>query len=182
MPRAAKPATLPPLAPGHLVLIAAALAPLVAARALVEFSSGAWGWGLDYGRYLAPGWRWGPWLAALVLVIIAVLPPVRDTIARRLRALGTRPAALAAIVALACGAFCFAFPDLTYFTGDFALRRSAVVGIADFDRLFPQASALDRVLHLVLPRTLLSWTGLKTEMIASAQGAVNAAVFGALAV
>jgi len=182
MPRAAKPATVPPIAPRHVALLTVALALLIAVRVLVEFRSGAWCWGLDYGRYLSPRWRWGPWLAALVFVIAATLPPVRAAIARGVRGFATRPAPIVAIVALACGALCFAFPDLTHFTGDFALRRSAIVGITDFDRLFPQASALDRFLHLVLPRTVIASTGLHAGTIASTQGAVNAALFGALAV
>src|SRR5262245_5162594 len=163
-------------------VLASSLAVLAAARILTEFLPGAWCWGLDYGRFLSPAWRWGPWLVTLALVIAASLAPGRRALPRLLRPFEKRPAATIAVVAVACGVACFALPDLTYFTGDFALRRSAVVGVTDFDRLFPQASALDRFLHWVLPRAIASATFIPEGIIASAQGAVSAALFAALAV
>lgn len=162
-------------------ILASTLAAVVAARMLPELLPGAWCWGLDYGRFLSPAWRWGPWLATLVLVGAVSFPPGRSALALLVRPLAIRPVASTALIALACGAACFAFPDLTYFTGDFALRRSAVVGVTDFDRLFPQASAFDRFLHWVLPRAVASATAFSPGAIASAQGALSAALFGALA-
>lgn len=165
----------------HTTILAVAIALLVILRMVFEWSPGAWCWGLDYPRYLSPAWRWGPWAAALALVMVASVPPARVALTRRLRPLANRPLAIAALVALTCGAICLAFPELTYFTGDFQLRRSAVADITAFDRLFPQASALDRFLHWVLPRTLASATGLPVGILARIQGAVSAAAFGALA-
>jgi tetratricopeptide repeat protein len=165
----------------HTAFLASTVALFVVARTVLEWSPGARCWGLDYARYLSPAWRWAPWGVALALVTVASVPPARVALTRRLRPLANRPLAIAALVAFTCGAVCLAFPELTRFTGDFALRRSAVDGIADFDRLFPQASALDRFLHWVLPRATASATGLPLGMVARAQGAVSAAVFGALA-
>ena len=139
-------------------------------------------WGLDYPRDLGPAWRFGPWLAVLALTLLAAVPGRRAAAARRLAWLHDRPVESAILAALACGALCLAFPDLTLFTGDAVLRRSAVSGVADFDRLFPQAMPLDRLLHLVVPRALMSWTGASPETLASGLGVVEAAAFGALAV
>jgi hypothetical protein len=120
-------------------------------------------------------------MLAALLAIVAAVPPVRAALARGFRPLAARPTAGLVLAALVCGAVCFAIPDLTYFTGDTALRRSAIVGITDFGRLFPQASPLDRFLHSVLPRTLMTWTALPVGIVVSAQGALTAALFTAAA-
>lgn len=163
------------------VVLAAALALLVLARLLAELGSGAAAWGLDYARYLGPEWRFGPWIVVLAISALAALPAARAATRRALRPIATSPAATYVVAALACGTLCYALPDRTYFTGDFALRRSAVAGITSFDRLFPQAMPLDRILHLEVPRALRAWTGLPIEAIAGAFGAIEAGLFGALA-
>src|SRR5262245_31966996 len=141
-------------------VLAMVLVAFVLVRILLESFPGAWCWGLDYGRYLAASWRWGPWLATPALALAASLPPVRRALGPRVKSIVSWPAGSTLLAAVLCGALCYSFPDLTYFTGDFALRRSSVVGITEFQRLFPQASALDRFLHSVLPRVWISWSGL----------------------
>jgi hypothetical protein len=162
--------------------LAAALALVVLARLLLELRGDAWFWGLDYARYLAPGWRSGPWVIALAATVLAAIPPVRRIFVRFFGPIAEWPAGTYALTALAAAALCFTFPDLTLFTGDFTLRRSAVAGVTDFDRLFPQAMPLDRLAHWVVPRALRSWTGLPVDTIASVIGAIEAGVFGSLAV
>jgi hypothetical protein len=174
---AARPAPTAP--PGSFAwALGGALAALIALRFLAELRTDARFWGLDYARFLAPGLRFGPWVAALIAVLLASIPSVRSGVARGVGRIGGGHV----LAALICGALCLACPDLILFTGDFALRRSAIAGLTRFDRLFPQATQLDRLVHLVVPQALRSWTGLSVETVASATGVIEAMIFGALSV
>jgi len=162
--------------------LGAALIALILLRWGAEAAADRTWWGLDFARFLHPAARVGPWIAALLAMAFAAHPRVARADRRRARWHEAWPAAPAVIAALVVAGLCLAFPERTFFTGDFALRRSAVVGLADFDKLFPQAMPLDRFFHLTLPRAIQAGTGLSVETVALAGGALRAAAFAALAV
>jgi tetratricopeptide repeat protein len=160
----------------------AALAVLLALRAALVFVPSMWSWSVNLGRFVHPALTWSLWAAAA----LALLPPV----ARRAAPLWTwigglierAPRRAALLAAFTTAALAWATPDQVRFVGDFILRQGTVE-VADRPALlFPQALPLDVLLHYGLPRALGDAALLDANGAARVLGAIEAGIFGALAV
>ena len=132
-------------------------------------------WGLDTLRHLPP-----PWAAGLALLgAIGFLPVVGPALGRASGRLGTawERAGLRcdAALAAAAGALLFSFPDPTRFVGDADARVAPLFTAAPTSRVFPQATALDRLLNIEAPRALVR-LGLDPELAARAMPALIGAM------
>jgi tetratricopeptide (TPR) repeat protein len=155
------------------------LAALALARALLAVAPGAWGWGLDLQRHLAPALGWSLW----ALSALALVPAVGDALARVAAPMGRptragRPWATAG-AALAAAALVLLLPDRTWFLGDFQLRQRAIEqGL--FQAVLPMSLPLDGLLHYHLPRWMQERAGLPPALYARGLGALEAALLAAL--
>ena len=150
------------------------LAGLAAAYAVCALSPSMWVWGLVAMRYVPAlaGWlTWAAFALALVPAIGARAAPacerIGDWLARRPAALVAAPLFGAALV--------WMLPDRTLFLGDFAMRSGTVLTGTDPVRLFPQAMALDLLVHVRLPETLIRF-GWTTQLALRTLGALGAAL------
>jgi tetratricopeptide (TPR) repeat protein len=157
-----------------------ALGVAVALRAAASRSAGMWAWGLNDARFLPPALGASFALACALALVPAIARPISLAIERIANHLGARGALLAG--AIATGGLVALFPDETQFTGDFALRRSALEGHGSPAGLFPQALPLDLFTHITLPRWLAHASGMSAGSAERWLGVLKAALLGALAV
>ena len=154
---------------------------LVAARAALAFVPTMHLWSLNHQRFLGLAWAWLPWgLAALALLpaIARRALPALEWPGNRI-ARGDWPAWLAAMALAA--ALVGLLPDRVRFVGDFLLRQGTVEEAEKPSVIFPQALPFDVLLHYRLP-LMLERAGL-TDANGAARllGAIEAALFAALA-
>ena len=154
------------------LLLGLALIPGLYGAALLV--PGSWMWGVDALRFLGP-WGWGSAVAgcAATLVLLLAQRP------RRLEVAIGPPRAIAAGVLAAL--LVLLLPDRTLFVGDAVLRVNAVTTGARPDVFFPQAHALDILLHWVVPRALYERWNVDPVLWHRLLGAAEAAVLAALA-
>jgi hypothetical protein len=155
---------------------------LALARAAYGFAPTMWGWGFDLLRFTAPvpGWTlWG-------LATLALMPPFARLGYRGLAALGRqfdrRVTQVYALAAVLGAALAWAFPDRVRFVGDYLLRFGTAERALKPSALFPQALPLDVLLHYQVPRWLDDALKVDVNTSARALGALECALFAALAV
>jgi len=158
------------------------LALLAAGRAAASLAHDMTWWGLDAQRFLPPLSGGLPWLV-MTLALLPVLGAALAPAASRLGdSLVRHPRGAAAIAALLSAAVVLALPDQTIYVGDFAMRSGTILTARDPERLFPQAMALDLLVHVRLPQYLITQLGWTVQMALRGLGALGAAVLALAAV
>src|SRR5689334_1325859 len=177
-------------------------------RAALVSLPGTAGWALAQQRFLSPALGWGSWalLAAIVLgaLLMRRAPRAAPTAASqpaltsapvsrpattpgppRLATappppLAPAPPVLHLVLAGLAGALLvLALPDRAWFLGDFLLRQGP--SAAAFDRMFPQALPLDRLIHgLIAPAIAHGDPGV-ANLFGRVLGALEAGALAALA-
>jgi hypothetical protein len=133
-------------------------------------------WGLDTLRHVP--------VAALVAILVVAaagfVPRIAQMIERALDAVGATWERMGAwadlMVAAASGLALFALEDTTRFTGDFEPRLAQLMAHTPFERMFPQAAVLDRLLNMALARFVMS-LGLLAAPALQIVGAAVGALF-----
>jgi hypothetical protein len=157
-----------PGSPLRVTLVFLALARLIALLHPSMFA-----WGLNAGRFVAPPAAGALWLALALPLIPSIgrrLDAALDSLVAFLAGHGVSPALAAAAAA---AALVLAFPDHTWFVGDFVLREGIVHETNGFRQMFPQTQPLDVLLHWSLPRALLA-RGIDPNLTARVLGALEA--------
>jgi tetratricopeptide (TPR) repeat protein len=162
--------------------LAAVLAALALARGALAFAPSMWLWGLNVLAFVDPLPGWALWaLGTLALVpalarrVVPALDRAGDTIADRPALAG---AALGAVLAITV----LALPDRIHLVGDYLLRLGTASGQIPTDTVFPQALPLDLAFHYTVPSVVARALGTDPNDVSRAIGAIEAALFGALAV
>jgi len=159
-----------------------ALAMLALTRVVLASAHGTWAWSLDTLRFTP-----APALAIWALLALALIPAVARRGSGPLAAAGDtitrRPWLAAAGLALVAAALVWLHPDRTGWIGDAVIRKGAVedaggIGVT----LFPQASRLDLLLHLHLPRALADAGRITPAGAVRVIDAFEAGLLGVLAV
>jgi hypothetical protein len=178
--RAAEPAPVPAAERAAWILAAALLA-LALARGALAFAPSMWLWGLNVLAFVAPVPGWATW----VLAALAVVPPLARRLVPALERAGDAIADRPALSSVALGALLavtvLAFPDRLQLVGDYLLRVGTARGQIPTDTVFPQALPLDLALHYTVPSRLSLAFGGDPNDVSRAIGAIEAALFGALA-
>ena len=136
-------------APPRSQLVVWVLIALCALRVAACFLPTGYVWGVSFARDVAPALAWSSMLALCAAVLASVWSPSPARPAadfgpglRRawpwLLGLG--------LVLLLCGV-----PDRLHFVGDFVLRLGILESRNGFEKIFPQALPLDRLLNHLLP-------------------------------
>lgn len=163
-------------------ILAAVLAVLALARGAMAVVPSMWLWGLNVLGFIAPVPGWALWaLAALALVpslarrSVPSLARAGDAIAAWPTNAGVALGALLAITVLV-------LPDRLQLVGDYLLRVGTARGQIPTDSVFPQALPLDLALHYTVPSVLSRGFSGDPNDVSRAIGAIEAALFGGLAV
>jgi len=162
--------------------LAAALAALALARGVLALAPTMWLWGLNVLAFVAPfpGWTlWG-------LATLALVPPLARRAVPLLERWGDAVAGRPGLAGVSLGAFlagvALALPDRIQFVGDYLLRVGTARGQIPTATVFPQALPLDLALHYTVPsRLALAFSGDAND-VSRVIGAIEAALFGVLAV
>jgi tetratricopeptide (TPR) repeat protein len=177
------PVPVPAAAAGRAAwVLAATLVALALARGALGLVPTMWLWGLNVLAFVAPfpGWMlWG-------LATLALVPPLARRAVPLLERLGNAVAGRPGLAGVSLGAFlagvALALPDRIQLVGDYLLRVGTARGQIPTDTVFPQALPLDLALHYTVPsRLALAFNGDAND-VSRVIGAIEAALFGALAV
>jgi tetratricopeptide (TPR) repeat protein len=179
----AAPAPVPAEAAERAVWMLAAMAALLAlARGALALAPTMWLWGLNVLAFVAPVPGWALWALSALALVPPLARRVLPTLARAGDAIADRPA----LAPVALGAFlagvALALPDRIQLVGDYLLRVGTARGQIPTDTVFPQALPLDLALHYTVPSRLALAFGGDPNDVSRAIGALEAGLFGALAV
>jgi tetratricopeptide (TPR) repeat protein len=155
----------------------ATFAVLALARALLGLVPGRWAWGLDAAHDVPLGFA----IAITLLSLLACVPAIAATIARRIDHAGRAGGAALALTPLAAAALAWTVADRGLFLGDHILRQGAIDRGATFASLFPESLPLDVALHGALPALLERALGVPPETFARLLGALEAALLAGCA-
>jgi hypothetical protein len=158
----------------------AALIALAVLRLIPQLHASMYGWGVNWGRFVAPPAAMAEWLLLALPLVPAIGRRLDDAVERLCAAAASRAWLANLLPCAIVMALVLALPDHTWFTGDFVLRAGIVREPGGFERMFPQAQPLDRLLHYRLPHALLA-RGLDSDLAARLLGAIEAAALVALA-
>jgi hypothetical protein len=154
---------------------------LAGLRALLAFVPTMHLWSLNLQRFLDPLTAWLPW----TLAVLALVPALARRVAPALARLGDAIAEGRVLVTLACiaggAALAWVLPDRVRFVGDFLLRQGTVEVGEKPGVIFPQALPLDVLLHYRLPVAITAQGLADANGGARMLGALEAALFAALA-
>jgi hypothetical protein len=157
------------------------LAAFVTARAWLAFVPSMAAWGLNAGRFLPPAFFW----STIVVSVLALVPAVAagwTRLADRIGdAIADAPAAYP-VAAIVTALFVAAFPDRTWFVGDFQIRVGAAEVLGAFAGNFQGAMPLDHLMHGVIAGPLSAAFGSDPTVAARIFGAAEAAAIAMLAV
>jgi tetratricopeptide (TPR) repeat protein len=163
-------------------MLAAAALLLALARGALAAAPTMWLWGLNVLAFVAPVPGWALW----ALSALALVPPLARRALPLLSRAGDAIADRPALAGTALGAFLagitLALPDRLQLVGDYLLRVGTARGQIPTATVFPQALPLDLALHYTVPSRLsLAFSGDPND-VSRAIGALEAGLFGALAV
>jgi tetratricopeptide (TPR) repeat protein len=179
--RAAEPAPVPGVARAAWIL-AATLGTLALLRGALALAPSMWLWGLNVLAFVAPLPGWATW----ALATLALAPPLGRRLVPGLERAGDAIADRPGLASVALGALLavvvLLFPDRLQLVGDYLLRVGTALGQIPADTVFPQALPLDLALHYAVPSRLALAFGGDPNNVSRAIGAIEAALFGGLAV